>query len=446
MATIYVRSTDGNNADTGATWALAKADITGAAAIDAAGDTIWVSDNHAESTAANLTFSLNGSVTAPTRLLCGDDAAEPPTALATSATVTANITGSNITISGYVYGYGITFVSGTSTGNPVITLNSGATQIQIYENCNFQLAGTGGGGVIRPIAAGQASNRTEWRNCGIKFAAAGQGIQMNGGEFRWIGGSLQSGGTSPTALISATNVGAATASGVAAVIEGIDLTNASSTINLCTNSLSAGTRIIFRNMKMPASWSGTPNSGTLNAGCRIELYNYDGNNYSLWIEDGQGSIKHETILVRTNGVSDGATGLSWKMVSAANAAFPVAILYSPEFAIWSDITGSPVTVTVEILRDSATNLKDNEIWLELRYLGTSLSTLSSFITDRVDLVTTAADQATSSATWTTTGMANPNKQALSVTFTPQVKGFYICQVALAKPSTTVYVDYLPTLT
>ena len=58
MATIYVRSTDGNNADNGSTWALAKATIAGAAAIDAAGDTVFVSDAHAESTAGAVTLTF----------------------------------------------------------------------------------------------------------------------------------------------------------------------------------------------------------------------------------------------------------------------------------------------------------------------------------------------------------------------------------------------------
>ncbi|MEK9809109.1 MAG: hypothetical protein VW362_01580, partial [Candidatus Nanopelagicales bacterium] len=133
--------------------------------------------------------------------------------------------------------------------------------------------------------------------------------------------------------------------------------------------------------------------------------------------------------------------LSWKMATTANAEYPAIILRSPEIAKWNETTGSSVTVTVDILHDSATALKDNEVWLEVEYLGTSGTPLALFTDDAVaDVITTAADQTSSSATWTTTGMTNPNKQKLSVTFTPQEKGLIIARVCVAKASYTVYVD------
>ena len=63
MATYYVRSTDGNNADTGLTWALAEADLH--TPTWAAGDTVYVSQAHAQSTAAAITIDLNGTLAAP---------------------------------------------------------------------------------------------------------------------------------------------------------------------------------------------------------------------------------------------------------------------------------------------------------------------------------------------------------------------------------------------
>jgi hypothetical protein len=127
------------------------------------------------------------------------------------------------------------------------------------------------------------------------------------------------------------------------------------------------------------------------------------------------------------------------MVTNANAEFPMLTLDMPELHQWNDTTGSAITATVEILHDSATALTDKEVWLEVMYLGTSGYPLGSFATDTVDVLATAANQASSSATWTTTGMANPNKQALSVTFTPQEKGYIVATVRLAKASKTVYV-------
>lgn len=176
----------------------------------------------------------------------------------------------------------------------------------------------------------------------------------------------------------------------------------------------------------------------------MEAYNCDSadTNYRLWVEDYCGSIKDETTLVKTGGASDGDTPLSWKMASSANAEYPLHILRSPEiFSERITSVGGSKTITVDILRDSATNLKDDEIWLEVQYLGTSGFPLSLFADDaKADVLATAADQAASSATWTTTGMTNPNKQKLEVTFTPQEKGVAIVTVCMAKASATVYVD------
>ena len=113
----------------------------------------------------------------------------------------------------------------------------------------------------------------------------------------------------------------------------------------------------------------------------------------------------------------------------------------------ASLTGSPITVTVEILRDSATALTDAEIWLEVSYLSASGTPLGAVARNiAADVFTTPANQASSSETWTTTGMSNPNTQALAVTFTPQMAGFLMARVMLAKASTTVYVDPKLTVT
>lgn len=58
MADLYVRSTDGNNADDGSTWALAEADLHSTAW--AAGSRIFVSDVHSQSTAGNVAIASGG--------------------------------------------------------------------------------------------------------------------------------------------------------------------------------------------------------------------------------------------------------------------------------------------------------------------------------------------------------------------------------------------------
>lgn len=163
-------------------------------------------------------------------------------------------------------------------------------------------------------------------------------------------------------------------------------------------------------------------------------------NYRLWEETYAGSTKQETTVVRTGGASDGTTPLSWRLASNTLAEYPTLVHESPEIVRWNETIGSAITATIEILTDNVT-LTDAECWLEVQYLGTSGFPLSLFISDaKADILATAANQTTSTEAWTTTGIGTPVKQKLSVTFTPQEKGFIHAVVKLAKPSTTVYVD------
>lgn len=447
MATIYVRSTDGNNADSGATWALAKATLAGAGAIAAAGDTIYVSQAHSESTAANPNIVWPGTNTAPNKIVCGNDGAAPPTAVATTGAMAT--TGTNgISHYGSIYVYGLTFNVGTGAGAQHFFGHTDG--FQSFEQCVFSIVNTAATSLIIPAWTTSASPTgpigiAKWKTCSIKFANAGQKILI-ASSFHWCGGGVVSGSSSPTVLLGYDS-GQSVVEGGNVLIENVDFSNFGTSFNL-SNAPPGASKVTIRNCLLPASWSGALLNGSFARAGRIEMYNCDSGstNYKVWIEDYLGSIKDETTLVRTGGASDGATPISWKMVSSANATYPLNALASPEFVIYNATTGSSKTVTVEILRDSATNLTDAEVWLEVNYLGTSGFPIGSLVSDAAaDVLTAAADQAASSVTWTTTGMANPNKQKLAVTFTPQKKGPFYCRVMLAKASTTIYVDPLATV-
>jgi len=437
VATRYVRSTDGNNADSGATWALAKLDLVGVAAIDTAGDTIWVSQNHNETTAAAITIAIANTVAAPGKILCGNDGAAPPTALATTAVVsTTGASAINIGngIAQFTYVYGITFKSGSAANAANIAIGHPGE----YESCVFWLNNTS---TSSRVTFGGTSNIV-LTNCGFKFGAAGQSLTSTAnGEITINGGSILSGGTSPTAFIGSAN-------NQNIRINGFDFSNASSSMNV-VGSGGDVQKITLRDCKMPASWSGVLNSSAPGVSSICEMFNCDSGdtNYRYRKATQFGTIQDETTLVRTGGASDGSTTYSLKMVTNANGEYPVSTLGSPEIVKWNSTTGSAITATIEILFDSATALKDDEVWLEVMYLGASGVPLASFISDaKANVLATAADQTSSSVTWTTTGMANPNKRSLGVTFTPQEAGFIHAVVKLAKASTTVYVDPLITVT
>jgi hypothetical protein len=435
MANIYVRSTDGSDADNGSTWALAKATLAGASAVVAAGDTVWVSQNHSESSASPISLTWNGTKAAPVRILCGNDAAQPPTALATTAVI--ETTGNNAiamasTVSDYIYMYGLHIRCGVGTiDSPLLLLNQ-TSDSQFYEECTFEIAATG---QIADVGVSyNAFGETICKNCHFEFSNASQSILASECPMQIIGGSLLAGVT-PTGVFHLDNSGSAT-------VEGFDMSAVGAAMNLDDTAL-AGIQLQVSNCKLPASWSGSINSATLTSGSVCELSNSiaDNGQYRYQRKSEFGIIDGEKTNVRTGGASDGVRSISWKMVSNADPEWNHQTLDTGEIVRWNETIGSPITATIEILHDSVTNMTNQQIWLKVQYLGTSGFPLSSFIDDSSgNYLSSAADQTSSSVAWTTTGLTNPNKQKLSVTFTPQEKGFFHAVVHMAMASKTVYVD------
>lgn len=446
----YLRSTDGNDADNGSTWALANATIVGSVTDSAAGDTTWLSQVHSESTAGAVTFSSPGTQATPSKYLCGNDAAEPPTALATTAVV-ATSGASVINLNGSYYMYGVTINCGSGSGSGLlITFFADNTQdTQTYESCAFNLLTTGASSRIYVGNGGNvAYGDLRWKNCSCSFAATSQGIAVHGPLFIWEGGSIT--GTPPTALFIPPNGGRQ----ASAIISGVDLSSLGSG-NYLVNVAAYGSGIIkFIDCKLAAGVA--VKTGTWAApGAEIWLQNCDSadTNYLFAKSCFAGDVTTETVIVKTSpaGSSDGTTAYSFKMVSSADARYPIIPLTMDIPAVWNNTVGSAVTLTVEIVHDTnvvggqgagtAFAFQDDEIYLGVEYLGNGSFPISSFINDApATIITAAADQASSSVTWTTTGLTTPVKQKLSVTFTPQEKGYFLPKVYLCKASKTVYVD------
>lgn len=438
MAIIYVRSTDGSDADSGATWALAKATINGAKAIAVAGDTIYVSHVHAEvTTGSNLALTFAGTLTSPIKIICVNDGAEPPTASATTATVTQTGNGNTTTINGNVYVEGITFTSGTSTEQGFLSFSSAGGEAQYYKNCNFQVGGSNGSSRVSFGAGPNSANAPtiRWENCSVKFANASQSISFSQTLFEWVGGSILSGSAAITALF----LMAANHAGVIDM-SGIDLSNGAAAMDIFSGS---GGKGVLRDIKTPASWTGSLLTGTAIPGCRYEMYNYGNGatNYKEWFKDFTGELREEVTLVKTSGASDGTVPFSWKIVTSANCNELSGRFKSPPISRWNSTVGSAITVAIDILSDSAVDLTDAEVWLRVEYLSASGTPLGTYVSDhRADMTVNGVGQTTSSATWTTTGMTNPNKQTLSVTFTPQQVGYTRAYVVVGKVSKTLYAD------
>jgi hypothetical protein len=441
MGNLYVRSSDGADTDNGSTWALAKATLVGAGAIDAAGDVIYLSSAHAESTTSAQTFACAGTPGNVSRVLSANDTAEPPTAGANGASITCTAA---YTLNGSFYMQGVTFTCLS------MSLGNSSATIQHFKDCTFRITAAGTSGVFQQNGLATSMN-TILENPTFKFANSANRI---GTAHRMTikGGQFDGAGSTPASIFA---LGLASPGrGGHVEISGMDFSALAASVNIVDASqTTSSSKFIMRDCKLPASWSGllvSSISSLPSPGVRIEMHNCDSGdtNYRLDIVDYAGEIKSETTNVRSGGASDGTTALSWKMVSSANASYPSVPLESGEIAVWNDVTGgSGIQIDVEILHDSLTSLTNAEAWLIALGVTTSGVPLGSNVSSiKSDTFAAAANISNSSATWTTTGLTNPKAQKLSVTMTPTKKGWIVLKVALAKASKTIFVCPKPTVT
>lgn len=452
---LYVRSTDGSDADNGTTWALAKASVAGAAAIDSTTDKrIWVSDNHAESNAATQTWTLAGTAADPTWVVCVDDASNPEPPIGIASTATCTTTGAfGFAINGNCYLNGLTLNCGSGAVTASIAFNALAALVQqTIENCTLNIVATGAtAGITINAASNLNPPKTVFLDTDVTFSAATQGIAIPMGHFTWNGGAILAGPDLTSGLLGPGSSGEY----IKVDINGVDLTEVGVTGFIVKKTSSSILNITLRNCKIPAFTTGGLYTGTLQYTDRIEMYNCDSadTNYRLWIADYLGVISSNTSIYNDAGADDGsAQGFSWEMVSTANAEFPHQVLVSPEIVKWNETTTGTLTATVEIVHNSqgsGTNgaLRDDEIWLEVMCMdpgGTPVGKWQSDMCANLNLNSDAADQASSSAAWTGDS-AGWDTQKLVVSFTPKEKGYVHARVVLAKASATVYVDPLLTI-
>lgn len=431
MAYFYVRSTDGINTNDGLTWATARATTLSATASAAVGDTVALSQASVESYAAETIIQFpNGTYANPIRVLSVADSAAPPTSLATTSTV--NTTGaSNLYLRGNAYIEGITFNIGNGYAYANAGINDASTTRMWLRNCALNLADThpSSSWSVGGTGSGQFSE-TAFENCKFSCVHPNQSMKLQG-AVKFIGGSVKAASVIPSNGYFA--VGAPQRAATV-TLDGFDFSAIGATGHLLQPLV--GTAVL-RNCKLPASWTGKLVSTTpTTPDFRAEFYNSD----ITMADDYTGSLVSGSVQVRTGGSPQ-----SWKITTTANASEvgPFMSTYGEKQILG---TGSAVTLTAEILHDSVTALTNAEIWIEGYFLGTAGQALGSFTSDRrATVLTTAAAKATSTATWTTTGMTNPNKQKLAVSFTPQVAGSLMWRVAVAKPSKTVLVDLAVTV-
>lgn len=436
MADYYVKSSTGLDTNDGLSWATAKATVAGVIAIPClAGDRIFIPASHLETQTTTKTLAFPGTPSQPNQIIAVAD--DDATTLAVGGTIATSASSGVITLNGSYVLQGATIASGS---NVQFAQTSSPDSAQKLDNCSVYLnGGVSSAAVIVATtnSANASRNKVTFRNFNVRFSHTGQHLEFHQPVI-WQGGKATSTVTGPTYLL---RVGSSVRAS-SALIEGVDLSELSASMSLVSGPTSVG-NATFRNCKLPVGWSGGLVSGAHPLGMRITMHNCDSadTNYRMLVGDYYGQIRSETAVIKTSGATAYSTGFSWVMASNANTSTGLFTLDSDEIFHEVSTAGTLTTISVDVLTDGVT-LTNADAWLDVQYLGTSGVPLGALTAGRYTTLSAPTTIPTSTATWNTTGLTNPVKQKLSVSFTPRKAGFVHVRVMLARPNTALYVDPL----
>lgn len=346
-----------------AKWAAPHARLASALAATwcAAGNTVFVGDDHAETSSVATTITGPGTSAAPCSILCVDHtAAVPPTAanLKTGATITQ--TGAAIfAVTGFLYIYGITLAS-SSTG----AFNVGRTVCTLrFEAVTFALSSA----APAAIWFGVAGVFCEFIAVSFNLYAASQSINYYGGTLRWRDTPTPFSGAVPANVFN----WAAVMSNI--TLDSVDL---SAFAGAPFQSLVNFENINLQNCKVapgvPLIAAFSPGQGVLDAFCTDGA----GTNYQQARYTYTGTLTISTAIVRTGGASNGTTPIAQSIAASGTAswAFP---FESQAIGIWNTLTGATRTVTIYGLFNGSVLPNNAQIWHDVRYLGAATSPLGS---------------------------------------------------------------------
>lgn len=410
----------------------------------AAGDSVYIHNAHSESKNWGGTSFLYGSATKtnPILIFCVDK--DNADALSIGA-ILYTIGAYNLYFYNWAYSYGVQYKSSanirigsvTSAGGWVVEANGA---FMVFIGTGLPIGFTGGGPASLDVI-----------NADIQITAFDGAIgnfSGGGGRFSWKKGKFYA------ATGTVRNAAAVGNGSMIMVFEDIDfseLDSYSGGCSLVNNIVDQGAYdVLFSRCKFP---DGNPYAFDIIEGTEVKLWGGRirvhhcsvGNRYYDFLErTSDGQIENENTIVRTGGANDGTIGQAWKMTSSALTKDSLWGLVSPPIHIWGDYAAEK-TFTVEGIWDSETNIQDDEIWMELEYPADNTSGLGEVSRVKCAPLGTPADITASTVAWTTTGLTNPNKFKFAVTVTPGKKGPVTAKIVLAKPSTTVYIDPLITV-
>lgn len=341
--------------------------------------TIFLADNSAETMSTRTT--INATQTALFSFLSVDHTASvPPTGVLAGAAInnTNGSGGGNIAVGGngtaFQYWAGVTFeYSGAST-TAQITFG-GASDTYIYlDGCTLKLSGSTNTQIRFGDAGGNDNALYELNNTTCYFTAVGQTIAVCGCRLNWRNTPSALGGSSvPTTVLSV-----AFTQYVLLDIQGVDFSAAGSGKTILSIAATAAGCARFKDCKFGSSATLDTTIGT----ARYFFVDYTrcdsaGTNYNDQRSSNEATETTETVIVRTNGASNGTTQLSKKFVTGTASMWVKPHIGTP-IAIWNTVLSTNRNVEMYGIVNAAAVPNNDEFWFDVEYLGSASSPMGSF--------------------------------------------------------------------
>lgn len=355
----------------------------------------------------------------------------------------------NASIGGNASIHGLLLLNSGSGTNAQIGGYNGGTVI--FDDCELSQNRSANTGSALLLYGTSGGGKSVFKNCVFDRTAVGQKTTIDYNSIFIKGGSFGS----SAQVTYAFNMG--TSNRICFLdADGLDMSAGLSASGYIGNAgASAYASIIakIRNCKLPTGFTSTGAlfNGTLYGDHqRVELVNCDDGNtdYKVWAETGNGTITDDTGTYVTAGAVFNGQNLSHYMAGNTNATYSGSGLVSLPMQVPVTSTGSK-TFTVELLTDG--QLTDNDVVMDITYLGDSSYPLSTFAGTQPSFVATATNltAGTGTANWTgyatgTSGLTTPTSSKLSKTVTINQKGAVLVFIRITN-NVSMYVDPIVTV-
>lgn len=439
MANWYVWS-GATGTGTGADWANAYTTLNAAATAKAAGDVFYVAHDHVQTVASALTITFAGTEANPNRVYCVNRAGSvPPVAADLRTTAQISTTGANaISLAGSCAEmYGIIFSAGDAANNAGINVGSTANRSFRLNSCALKINNTNASSRVS-LCSGASGQFAILENTTLQFGSVSQQLSTSARAIWRNTPNAFQGVIFPTTLMTFSGGGGEF------FVEGVDLSALGSGKTLVASGVnSPNLKAIFKDCKLGASVTVVATAANFGS-VEVMLIRCDSGDTNYRTEKyAFGGVQSvETTIVRTGGATDGTTPISWKLATVANAEWEFPLECLP-IVVWNDIVGLPKTVTVEGIWATGTVPNNDDIYIDVEYLGTSGFPIASKASStKATGFVAGTPLPAGSGTWG----GSTTKFKMSVTITPQEKGPFTIYVKAAKPSSTFYVDPKPVIT